>query len=149
MRATLRTRKPVSRLTLSDLRSFPVWEFCIDEEGVEGQDETWIRPLARSTIPRKGWSLPVAANFTFKDGSNFKGFVVTTTASDDSDQPGAVLFFGGRQVCVPTKTEFNRNAAKKDLLKALAREAKAVFPIRFQLQVLVHGEMTLRSGVLR
>jgi hypothetical protein len=40
---TLKTRKPVVNLTVSDLRAFPIWEFAIDEEGeaeqgLESQD---------------------------------------------------------------------------------------------------------------
>lgn len=45
MPTTAETRKPIDGLTLADLEAFPIWEFAIDEEGVEGQDETWVRPL--------------------------------------------------------------------------------------------------------
>jgi hypothetical protein len=44
MPATLKTRKPVDKLTVGDLVAFPIWEFASDEESVEGQDETWVRP---------------------------------------------------------------------------------------------------------
>jgi hypothetical protein len=33
-------------LTLADLATSSVWEFALDEEGVEGQDETTVRPYA-------------------------------------------------------------------------------------------------------
>ncbi len=39
------TRKPVDELDLGDLSVFPVWEFAIDEEALEGRDETWVRPV--------------------------------------------------------------------------------------------------------
>jgi hypothetical protein len=45
MAATLATRKPIDQITVADLVDFPIWEFCLDEEGVEGMDETWVLPL--------------------------------------------------------------------------------------------------------
>ncbi len=38
-------RKDVGELTLSDLSVAPVWEYCLDEEGVEGQAECTVRPV--------------------------------------------------------------------------------------------------------
>jgi len=34
MAATLATRKPIDQITVADLVDFPIWEFCLDEEGV-------------------------------------------------------------------------------------------------------------------
>jgi hypothetical protein len=51
MAATLATRKPIDQITVADLVDFPIWEFCLDEEGVEGMDETWVRPLAAAAVP--------------------------------------------------------------------------------------------------
>jgi hypothetical protein len=31
-------------LSLNDLAQFPVWEYALDEEGYEGQDERTVRP---------------------------------------------------------------------------------------------------------
>ena len=39
MQVTLKTRKPVNKLTPEDLVTFPIWEFASDEEGVEGHDD--------------------------------------------------------------------------------------------------------------
>jgi len=43
-RPTLRTRKPIDRLTVDDLVAYPIWEYAIDEEVVDDRDETWVRP---------------------------------------------------------------------------------------------------------
>jgi hypothetical protein len=56
MPATLKTRKPVNELTVEDLLAFPIWEFAADEEGAEGQDETWVRPVRHSQVPREAYS---------------------------------------------------------------------------------------------
>jgi hypothetical protein len=37
--------KPIDLLTPADIEQHPIWEFAIDEEGIEGQDETWVRPF--------------------------------------------------------------------------------------------------------
>ena len=39
-----RIRKQVYDLTAEDLRRYPLWEFCLDEEGIEGQDEATVKP---------------------------------------------------------------------------------------------------------
>jgi hypothetical protein len=41
-------RKQVYELTVEDLRQHPVWEFALDEEGEEGQDEATVRPFVSS-----------------------------------------------------------------------------------------------------
>ena len=38
------TRKQVYELANSDFIRCPVWEFALDEEGAEGQDEATVRP---------------------------------------------------------------------------------------------------------
>jgi len=54
VKSDLNTRKPVVEIALQDLMQFPVWEFAIDEEGIEGQDETWIRPVNVMAIAMVG-----------------------------------------------------------------------------------------------
>lgn len=69
-------RKQVGELQLWDLHEFPVWEFALDEEGLDGQDEETIRPrpdLAR-VDPRAGMFV-VRAEFVAADGTAFEGFV--------------------------------------------------------------------------
>jgi hypothetical protein len=37
--------KSLEDITLTDVLEYPIWEWALDEEGVEGQDETWQRPI--------------------------------------------------------------------------------------------------------
>lgn len=37
-------KKPVGDLTLEDIRAYPVWRYLLEEEGVDGQDESWVTP---------------------------------------------------------------------------------------------------------
>ena len=37
--------KSLDGITLSDVLQYPIWEWALDEEGVDEQDETWQRPI--------------------------------------------------------------------------------------------------------
>jgi hypothetical protein len=37
--------KSLDEITLDDALKYPIWEWALDEEGEEGQDETWQRPI--------------------------------------------------------------------------------------------------------
>lgn len=37
--------KPLDEITLDDALKNPIWEWALDEEGNDGQDETWQRPI--------------------------------------------------------------------------------------------------------
>ena len=37
--------KPVTELTVEDLTRYPVWEFDLEYESEDGQDETWVKPV--------------------------------------------------------------------------------------------------------
>lgn len=79
-RPTLKTRKPIDQLTASDLSAFPIWEYASDEEEVEDQDETWVRPVDAQVVRKGQWSLTVAAEFCTRTGTTFPGFIGVTTA---------------------------------------------------------------------
>jgi hypothetical protein len=49
------TRKPVDQLTLGDFAAFPVWEYANDEQGAEGRDETWVRPVDTTVVPKRSY----------------------------------------------------------------------------------------------
>jgi hypothetical protein len=42
--------KSVISLTPKDFSEFPVWEYDLDAEGTDGQDETWVRPVKRYPV---------------------------------------------------------------------------------------------------
>jgi hypothetical protein len=37
--------KSLDDITLEDALKYPIWEWALDEEGEDGQDETWQRPI--------------------------------------------------------------------------------------------------------
>ena len=136
------TRKPIDQLTCEDLRAFPVWEFATDEEGVEGPDETWVRPLRTNRISKDAWSLSVASDFISPNGATFEGIVDVTTAVDDPC-PAACLIVAGEYMYIdgaPGSLE------RQVLAKKLGGAEVDMFPLKYTLRVLVEGESTYRTG---
>ena len=152
MAATIATRKPIDQITVADLVDFPIWEFCLDEEGVEGMDETWVRPLAAAAVPNGAYSLSVAAEFETASGLRANGLVGVTTAGE-VEISQAVLLFGGKYLFVPDKQDMRIDALREDDEKLRAAVADAlgtspVFPLRYQLSVLIEGEASHREGTV-
>jgi hypothetical protein len=153
MEVTLETRKPINHLTVSDLSVFPVWEFATDEEGIEGRDETWVRPLDTQVVPRGLYSLSVAVEFTAACGRKYDGFVEVTTAntawtSGPVDIYAGIILQGSNYLPVPRQKELYFAKRKEALLSQLGLSDSDLFPITYTLRVLIEGEQTLRSGVL-
>lgn len=140
-RPTVNTRKPIDQLTASDLLVFPIWEFAIDEEGVDGQDETWIRPVDVRTIPLERWSLSVAADFRTSSGVSIPGIVTVTTA-DAIELSQAVLLPDGGYIFVDLSDASARSltAARLGLLEQDA------FPLNFTLRLRIGREQDFRTG---
>jgi hypothetical protein len=81
----VKIRKQVYDLTLADFGRFPVWEFALEEEGEEGQDEATVRPY-QFTPPLKpsNGMLVVLTDFTLADGTHMRGYI-TPPAQGASD----------------------------------------------------------------
>jgi len=145
MKLTLRTRKPINTLESKDMVAFPVWEFASDEEGVEGQDETWVRPVKTKVIPADSYSLSVAAHFITASGKELPGLVGVTTAGAIKLGP-AVLLPVGKYIVFPFPGDRNAEAEFRAAAALLGMSEAEVFPLRYQLKVLVEDESIYRSG---
>jgi len=86
-------RKSVLELNEQDLRSYPIWEFCTDEEDVEGQDETTVRPSSLSELEHEEpGSYILAADFSLACGLEISGYVYSGRANDfGCTQPNAIF----------------------------------------------------------
>lgn len=145
MNPSLRTRKPVDELQPEDLDAFPIWEFSLDEEGVDEQDETWVRPVPRNVIGHDQYSLTVAANFITASGGEILGAVGVTTA-DGFEFGHGVLLYTGRYIFVPSAEFPGAKKERKAVAMALGMQLKQVFPLKFTLRALVEGETVFRQG---
>jgi hypothetical protein len=153
MAATIATRKPIDQITVADLVEFPIWEFCLDEEGVEGMDETWVRPLAAAAVPNGAYSLSVAAEFETASGLRVNGLVGVTTTAGEVEISEAVLLFDGKYLFVPGKHDMRIDALQEHDEKlrwaiADALGTSPVFPLRYRLSVPIEGEASYREGTV-
>lgn len=127
-----RVRKQVYELTLSDLDQYPVWEFALDEEGEEGQDEATVRPVeaVEELDPLEAMYI-VSASFTLADGSTFRGCISTPVQGQDdlgTLQPVLITESGQRVVFWWGMMEPKRQEIDF-AYSALARKPGEVFPL--------------------
>jgi hypothetical protein len=141
-----RIRKQVYDLTVADLEQHSVWEFALDEEGEEGQDEATVRPykVHGPLDPSEGMFI-VRARLSLADGTQLKGYLTPPVQGDSSLgtlQPAVVV--GGGQVsfwCGMLEPEPGHIAVSYARLGKSA--ASQVFPLRFESDVaLVGGPIT-------
>lgn len=72
----MKTRKQLFDLTLQDIMQYPSWEFALNEEDIEGQDEQTVRPHSSSPpLDPNDAYLVVRTSFRLSDGTVFKGII--------------------------------------------------------------------------
>jgi hypothetical protein len=132
----------VYELTPEDLERFPIWEFALDEEGEEGQDEATVRPYAANgpLDPADGMFI-VRASLTLADGTRLKGYLTPPVQGETGlstfqpavvVQDGQVSFWCG--MVSPTLEHISKSYAL--LGKASSTH---VFPLRFESDVALVG----------
>jgi hypothetical protein len=130
----MKIRKQVYELTVEDLREHPVWEFALDEEGEEGQDEATdeatVRPFIScgSVDPGAGMFI-VRARFTLADGTPFVGYF---TPSDDPNDFGTIQ---PQIITERGQVGFWMGVILDDiapLYERLGRSAEQTFPVTFE-----------------
>lgn len=90
----MRIRKQVYDLKPADLAQSAVWEFAMDEEGEEDQDEATVRPFSVEGVldPSDGMFI-VRASFRLADGSAMSGYLTPGVQGErglDTLQPAIV-----------------------------------------------------------
>lgn len=137
----LRVKRQVYELTLHDLRTFPIWEFRLDEEGEGGQDESTVRPYtAPCPLDPTDRMFIVLTIFTLTDGSRMQGYCTPPRRGDASLgtlQPiivtdrGQVRFWCGTAAPSPKRLADN--------YALLGKDAEDVFPVLFESGVELVG----------
>jgi len=133
--STSRIRKQVSDLTDADFSLSAVWEFALDEEGEEGQDEATVRPYAVSGAldPAAGMFV-IRARFALADGTVMRGYLTPPVQGDSTlatlqpiiiSPAGQVIFWCG--MIVPTAQQITES-----YMRLGKWSASGVFPIRFE-----------------
>ncbi len=150
----MRIRKQDYDLALDDLAQFPAWEYALDEEAYEGQDERTVRPhFASPPFDPSQAYLIVRASFYLADGTQMTGYItplalgiagmLSTLIPADLNpiiitQHGRITFWYGASQ--PDSEEISRNYA------ILNKSSGEVFPIRFASDVKVQN--SIADGVI-
>lgn len=137
----MKIRKQVYELTLEDLRTFPVWEFRLDEESDEGQDESTVRPYTESgPLDPAERMFVVRAVFTLADGSRMEGYCSPPLRGDDSIgilQPIIITDRGQVRFWCGTTTPDSKRLARS--YEWLGKDARRIFPMQFESDVELVG----------
>jgi hypothetical protein len=128
-----RIRKSASALTKDDLVSHPVWEFAGDEEGIEGQDETTVRPYLGALPAERAYGLLSRADFTSADGRHHIGYVDASPGEgEDIEASLPVIVCDAGQVgfwygaIIPSELELSENHSK------LGSTDNQLFPVKYR-----------------
>jgi hypothetical protein len=137
----LQVRRQIYELTPNDLETFPIWEFKLDETAEGSQDELTVRPcIVSGPLDTADRMFIVRAIFTLFDGSRMCGYLTPPGRGDagvGTLQPiivtdhGQVRFWCGTSVPGPKRLAQN--------YEFLGKEAKRVFPLRFESDVELAG----------
>jgi hypothetical protein len=141
-RTSRRIRKQVYELTDQDLDRYPVWEFALDEEGEEEQDEATVRPYhLRGALDASAGMFIVRARLTLADGTRMIGYLTPPVQGDSglgklqpavAGPAGQVSFWCG--VIAPEP------AVLAQCYRRLGRRSgPQVFPVRFESDVALVG----------
>jgi hypothetical protein len=136
-----RIRKQMFDLSATDFRECAVWEFCLDEEGLEGQDETTVRPSALKELPSNSMgSFLVAADVVFGDGT--KGFGYLFSDERDVISASPAVFVGDKKVQfqIPGSLSNERVEERKGRYYTdIGMDRQSIFPISFTSLIPVAG----------
>jgi hypothetical protein len=135
----MKIRKQVYDLTTHDLAKHPIWEFALDEEGEEGQDEATVRPLMETEReafdPMEGMYV-VGARFTLADGGVHVGYL---TPCEDPEDMGTIQ---PQIVTEKGQVGFWLGLASVNLEESyakLGKSAEATFPVKFVSDIELFG----------
>jgi hypothetical protein len=138
--ANEQVRKQVYDLSAQDFLEHPLWEFCSDEEDVEGQDEATVKPTEEAEVP--GYSpgaYVVAAKVIYANGTLADGYIYSGKPDDFGClQPNILLPTGQINLWLGSLRYLpDPNKIAADRMNLLG--GAGVFPVTFETRANVNG----------
>jgi hypothetical protein len=132
-KANMKTRKQVYDLTLEDFAEFPVWEFALDEEGEERQDEATVRPYVFTLAldPHNG-SFVVQTEFLLSDGTRMKGYLSPAVESKEIGYVQPVIIVEKSQIGFWSGLKKPSAEEISSYYQTLGKTSEEVFPVRYK-----------------
>jgi len=116
--------KPVDELTIEDLKENPIWEWAIDEEENEEQDETWVRTSETKNFTEELNGSIVLGELTTNNGDKFP-MMCGLDIEDDEVSISSVVFYNDKQ---------DEYYALEDMVK------KIDLPLTINIGLTINGE---------
>lgn len=88
--------KPVDELTIENFKNSPIWEWAIDEEENEEQDETWVRPSETINFTEELNGSIISGELSTNDGEKFP-MMCSIDIEDDELFISSVVFYNKRE----------------------------------------------------
>jgi hypothetical protein len=84
--------KPVDELTIEDFKKSPIWEWAIDEEKNEDQDETWVKPSKSKNFTEELNGSIVSGEISTNNGEKFP-MMCSLDVEDDTVLVSSVVYY--------------------------------------------------------
>ncbi len=114
---------------------FPIWEFCLDEEDNEGQDETWVKPVDAFEIPSECYSHTVFSKISTANGSGYSGVINVSVIQGSAEVDSCVILDNGRYIFIPTSSMLNATEERENICNQLNLKYSEVFPLSYKSKV--------------
>jgi hypothetical protein len=145
-------RKPVDKITMDDLRTFPVWEYANDEEGVGGRDETWMKPVLRLPVASLDNRI-VGTEVRLAGGRQFMAALSNVDLDDPSEREhflvlGLYRSDGGQFILARYHDHNAQRQGPEALAAFLELPIEEVFPISYDLSAAAKGSPSSLRGTI-
>ncbi|MDM5317211.1 hypothetical protein QUF49_14475 [Fictibacillus sp. b24] len=118
------TSKPVDELSIKDLKEHPIWEWVIDEEENEEQDETWVRPSETKNFTKELNGSIVLGELTTHNGDVYP-MMCNLDIEDDEASISSVVFY---------KEKLDEYFALEDMIKEIN------YPLSVNIRLTINGQ---------
>ncbi|KZE69150.1 hypothetical protein AWM68_02460 [Fictibacillus phosphorivorans] len=119
------TSKPVEELSIKDLKENPIWEWVIDEEENEEQDETWVRPSKTKNFTEELNGSIVLGELTTNNGDTYP-MMCSLDLEDDEAVISSIVYY---------EEKLDEYFALEDMVK------KIEFPLAFNIRLTINGKL--------
>lgn len=142
-----RIRKQVSELGASDFDAYPCWEYAVDEEDREDQDECTVRPFPLAELAGATHQVFVQAAFFFPNGRVQLGMITLNAGADPSGHQPALFTSEGLLGFYEGAMQPKASAIKR-FVASLKKISPVPLPVHYVSALWSSGGAPLAAGSL-
>lgn len=118
------TSKPIDELTIEDFKRSPIWEWALEEEENEDQDETWVRPAETQNFTEELNGSIVLGEMTTNIGVKFP-MMCSLNLEEDEAVISSVVFYYDKEDDYHALEDWVNNIA---------------LPLLIKIEIIINGE---------